>query len=375
MFKIKVAAFILALVMILGTLAGCGEKAQSVMTFRENVIDENEYCYMMSNYKAIYLYNLFGMTQDNPSFWTNEISDGITVSDYLSALANSTILSTVLYLGLFDEYGLSLSTEELAAVDAQMDSFIKSAGGKSALNSNLAAYGANVDTMKNVMIDSLKINKLKAYLYGENGIDLATADEIDAYYKEKYMCTKLIFISATKDYEYDENGEMIFDESTNSYKTRDITEEEKAAKKVLFDEACARVDNGEDFDELMEEYTMNIDMLNYEDGYYVTESSTFLEQAVMTTLSELEIGESTSLETASGWYIVKRCELRDKAYADEKYTAVMFSDLIDNIHTAKMQKKIEPYVDEVVMDKDLMSTYPISACTPNFSILTSQIPG
>lgn len=371
--KIKFAALLLALIMIIGTAVGCQSKAAAVMTFKNNVIDENEYCYMLSNYKAVYLYNLFGLTADNQEIWTSKLSEDVTVNDYLTALANSTVLQTVLCLGLFDEYGLSLSDAEIANIEVQMQNYITAAGSKSALNKMLSAYGANADTMKSIVIDSLKVAKLRSYLYGENGISVATDEEKDTYYKENYMCAKLIFISSQKEYEFDENGNCILDEKTGVYKTRDLTEEEKAAKKALFDSVEARVNAGEDFDSLMRAYTMNLDMANYEDGYYFTSNSSFLEQTVISTVSEMEIGTVKSLTTDSGWYIIKRCELRDKAYDDDKYKGLMFSDMVDTVHSAKLQKLIEPYVDEVVMDKDIMEKYQIAYCTPNFSILTGQI--
>ncbi len=373
--KIKFAALILALIMIVGTAAGCKNEATSIMTFKNNVIDENEYCYMLSNYKAVYLYNLFGLTADNPEIWTSKLSEDVTVNDYLTALANSTVMQTVLCLGLFDEYGLSLSDAELANIEVQMEKYITSAGSKAALNNMLSAYGANVDTMKSIVIDSLKVAKLKSYLYGENGISVATAEEKDDYYKENYMRAKFIFISSQKDYEFDENGNYILDEKTGAYKTRDLTEEEKITKKSLFDDVEARLEEGEDFDELMRECTMNLDMTNYEDGYYFTAASSFLENSVVSAVSEMEIDETKSLTTDSGWYIIKRCELRDKAYEDEKYKNVMFGDMVDNIHSLKLQKLIEPYVSEVVMDRTIMDKYPIAYCTPNFSILTGQIAG
>lgn len=373
--KIKFAALILALIMIVGTAVGCQSKADAVMTFKNNVIDENEYCYMLSNYKAVYLYNLFGLTADNPEIWTSKLSEDVTVNDYLTALANSTVLQTILCLGLFDEYGLSLSDAEIANIEVQMQNYITTAGSKSALNKMLSAYGANADTMKSIVVDSLKVAKLRSYLYGENGIAVATDEEKDTYYKENYMCAKLIFISAKKDYELDDSGNYILDETTGTYKTRDLTEEEKTAKKALFDSVEARVNAGEDFDSLMRAYTMNLDMTNYEDGYYFTSNSSFLEQTVISTVSEMEIGTVKSLTTDSGWYIIKRSELRDKAYDDEKYKNLMFADMLDSIHSLKLQKLIEPHVDEVVMDKDVMEQYQIAYCTPNFSILTGQITG
>lgn len=370
--KIRFAALLLAAVMIVGVLGGCGKKAANAITFGDVVITENEYSYMMSTYKGMYLYTFFGLTSDNAEIWKSKMTDEVTVGDYLGALAVANIMSSAIYVGLFEQYGLSLTDGEINGVDEEIAKSVNELGSTASLNKVLAVYGANVDTLRNVLLNSLKVAKLQHHLYGENGIDVATDAEIDEYYKSTYMRTKFIFVSSEKEYERDENGELIYDEEAEAYKTRDLTEEEKAAKKALMESLEGRVAAGEDFDALVKEYTMSLDMLNYEDGYYFTSASTFLENSLKTTVAEMEIGDTKSLETDTGWYIIKRLELRDGAYADEKYASVMFGDIKNTVNTLKMQKLIEPYADQLVINQDVVGNYPIEYCTPNFSSIPAQ---
>ena len=365
--KYKLAALIAAACMTVGSVVGCGSSAASAITFRDTVIDENEFCYMMSSYKAMYLYGYFGQTSDNPQLWSTEMAEGVTVGDYLSALAVSNIMSSAVYIELFDDYGLTLTNDEINTADAKIDQLVSSVGSRSALNKQLANFGANIDTLRSVLVDSLKVTKLQEYLYGENGINAATSDEIEAYYDENYMRCKFIFISSKQEYEYDENGDPIYDSSTNTYKTRELTSEERTEKEALAADLEKRIAAGEDFEMLLQEYTMDTGMLNFEDGYYFTSASTYIENDVKTAVAEMTMGETRALETESGWYIVKRYELRDGAWADEKYAAAMFGSITSTVNTIKMNELIAPYAEEIIVNKEIIASYPIAYCTPNFN--------
>ncbi|MBQ8249104.1 MAG: peptidylprolyl isomerase [Clostridia bacterium] len=365
MMKKRFAAFLLALIMILG-VTSCAKEAKSAITFRDTVIDEYEYSFLMSYYKGMYLYSYYGLTEDNAAVWTSEISEGVTVNDYLTALTLSSMMSTAIYVELFDEYGLSLTAEETAAVDDAIDSLIEKVGNKAKLNSALSEFGANVETLRKVRLNNLKIEKVQDYLYGENGINTVTKEELDEYYNANYGRTKFIFISKTVDYERDENGEYIKNEDGN-IKTHELTEEEVAAKKEFFDELEERVNAGEDFDSLVAEYTMDTGMMRFEDGYYVTSTSTFVESTVTDTVAGLEIGETARLETANGWYLIKRYELIDEGYNKEEYAAAMFGgSLSELLISQRMQEQLSAYSEEVVIDEELMSKYTLASCTPNF---------
>ena len=363
----KIAALLLAVLMLVPVIAGCGEEPVSAITFRDTSISENEYCYMMSYYKGLYLYNYFGKTSDDPTIWTSELADGVTIGDYLGALTVSNIMSAAVYIDLFDEYGLTLTNEEINSVDQYIDGLISKLGSKSALNSALSAFGANIDAMRKVKIDSLKVTELQEHLYGENGIYAATEEEIDAYYNENYYRTKFIFISKTLEYERGENGEYKKNDEGDIV-TREMTAEEKTAKEALFKDIEARIASGEDFETLLKEYTMDTGMLHFDDGYYINSASTFVESKVKTAVAELEINKTVSLETDAGWYIIKRYELIDGAYDKEEYASAMFGgDLGETVNTVKMQKLLSEYSEEIIVNDQTVADYPLAYCTPNFN--------
>ncbi len=365
--KCRFIALILALCMILAFAASCGDKPEGFVTFRDTVISENKYFYMMSHFKALYLYTYFGLTEDNPEIWKQQMTAGVTVGDYLSALALSNIMSIVVYVELFDEYNLTLSQDDLQTIDAQINQLIATAGGESALEKELSKYGADIDTVKSVLSDSLKVSKLQEYLYGENGIKAISDEEVEKYFQENYMRCKLLMIHKTQDYVYDANGEPVYDTDTSKFVTREMSEEEIAEKKALFEDLRDRIlKGGEDFEALMSEYTMESGMKKFADGYYVTSASTFVPNEVLVALKAIDEGEVTAVESESAWYILKRYELIDGAWNNEEYSAAMFGDLRSTVSTLAMSELVAPYADEIVVDSEIVETYPITKFTPNF---------
>lgn len=363
--KTKIVALLLAMIMLVCSLAGCGEEAVAAVTFRDTVITENEYIYWMSTYKGIFLQAL-GTTTDNSVYWSTEMAEGITYGDYFDVLAQSSIMSNAVALQLFDEYGLTLTKEEINSVDTAINELITSVGGRSTLNSYLVAYGINLDILRDVKLDSLKAAKLQDYLYGENGIDGATDEELAEYYEDNYYRAKFIVIRSDKDYIRDENGDIILDEEAGSYLTRDLTEDEVAEKEALAKDLELRITAGEDFEKLMNEYTMDTGMLHFADGYYFNSSATFVEDAVKEAVASMAIDETKAIETELGWYIIKRYELREDAWKDEAYAPYMFTDLESSVNTVKMQETFGAFSEEIILNDMVIDSYPIANCTANF---------
>lgn len=366
--KCRILALILALCMILTFTVSCGKKAEGFVSFRDTVIDQNKYFYMMSHFKALYLYSYFGLTEDNAQIWEQQMTADVTVGDYLSALALSNIMSIAVYVELFDDYGLTLSQSDLQTVDTQISQLIATAGSESELQKELSKYGADIETVRSVLTDSVKVSRLQEYLYGENGVEAISDEEVEEYFTENYMRCKLILIHKTQDYVYDANGEPVFDEDTQKFVTRDMSEDEIAEKEALYEQLKDRIlKDGEDFEALMTEYTMESGMKKFADGYYVTSASTFVPNEVLVALKAIEEGEVTAVESESGWYIVKRYELVEDAWKNEEYSAAMFGDLKNTVSTLAMSELVAPYADEIVVDSEVVETYPISKFTPNFN--------
>lgn len=365
--KKRIVSLILAAVLTLLTVSSCGQSKTPAITFRETVVTENEYCYWMSYYKGYFLQSYFGLTQDNAAIWGTEMADGVTVADYLGALAQTSVMSMLVYLQLFDEYGLTLTAEETATVDKAIDSLKNSVGGKSALNSALSAYYIDTDMLHEIKLDQLRIAKIQEYLFGQNGIETATGTELLEHFKETFYRVQYIYISNSKDFVRDENGEIVVKED-GSYATRDLTPTEKAEKKALADDLALSIAAGEDFEALMKEYTMDMGMLHFSDGYYFNSSSAYLnyiDAAAVAGVPKMEIGAVESVETDAGWYIVKRLPLNEDAILDET-NAVMFADLISQVNAIKSQELVASFAKEILPNPEVIENCRLEYSTPNF---------
>ncbi|MBQ8508343.1 MAG: peptidylprolyl isomerase [Clostridia bacterium] len=363
----RILALVLATVMLVLTLGSCGSSSEVVISFGGVEITSNMYLYWMSRYKAMFLYMYLGAQTDYPAFWEMEMAEGVTAGTYLGAVAAQNIISNAICVKLYDDYGLKLSNDEIKTVETQIDSLISAAGSKSALNSALSAYGVNVDMLKEIYLMEAKISGLQEYLYGDNGIDAPTDEELDTYYEENYYRVKHLLIRTDVRIEKDENGEAIVDESTGSYKTVELTDEEIEQQQALAADLKVQIAAGANFDTLCYDYSEDTAMQYFTDGYYITGSSTFLPTEIVTAVPNMAIGEVKTFETDYGIHYVKRYELIDKAYNVEPYATSMFTNYASTVASLKMQEMIAQYADLVVLNEELIAAYPLANCTPNFS--------
>ena len=123
------------------------------------------------------------------------------------------------------------------------------------------------------------------------------------YFKDNYWHMKYIVIYTTKlatdskgNYKYDSSGTLV---------TEPLTEEEFAEKLAKAEEALAKAQAGEDFDELIITYS-EYDTTAYPSGFYVSvnELSTYGAN-IVSALAEMQVGEVRRVEEGSAIYIIK----------------------------------------------------------------------
>ncbi len=360
----KKIALLTAVVMLILTMVGCGS-APVAISFGSTEITANMFNYWMSTYKAVYLYSLLGTTTDNPQLWAMQFTEGITYGDYLGALAASDIATKAVCHELFAEYALELTDEDTKTIEDHIEKITTATGGKAQLNSALSAFGVNIDILRQINIFDAKVAKLQEHLYGEDGIQKATEEELDKFFKENYYRAKYIFISTKFEYERDENGEVLIDEEQGTYKTRELTSDEITAKKALAEELDQKVKDGEDFDALVLEHSMDLGLQTFTDGYYFMTTSAYVTQEIINEVASMSVGETKTVTNDNGTWIVRRYELEDKAY-DEEMNAPLFSNFKASVNTIKLQELVASYSNALVIDPKVIASYPIGNCSPNF---------
>ena len=95
-------------------------------------------------------------------------------------------------------------------MDSEIESFLNDAGSKSALNSQLSAYGVNVDILRDIYIIEAKYEYLQEVIYGKDG-ELLSADARMSYLNQHAVAFKQVLIrSFDYVYEVDNNGDEIY---------------------------------------------------------------------------------------------------------------------------------------------------------------------
>ncbi|MBE6606306.1 MAG: hypothetical protein E7635_04645 [Ruminococcaceae bacterium] len=359
----KIVSVLLVIVMV-ASMSAC-ESDDYAMKYNNTTISENEYLYWLSSYKAVFLtYYLNG--NDSQEVWSSELSDGITVEQFLSEIAKENIKNNIVCIDLFDSLGLKLDKTAINESDTYINSLKETAGGADALNSALSAYGVNDKMLKDIYKTDLKIKAAQDALFAEGGELEITEEEKKNHFKKNYVRVKHIYINNVKDFARDDEGDLIIDSETGTYKTRDLTEAEKAEKNTLGELIYSDVLAGGDFDILMQENTADTYMNIYKDGYFVTSNSAFLPSPLIEKAFEMADGEIAKIDSEIGIHIIKRESLIDGAYNDSN-NAVFFSEFDSTIKNMKMSEYLSALTPDVIINEDVIGAFDLRSCTPNYS--------
>lgn len=212
--KIRFLALLLALLLLLGSLAGCG-KAETLMSHEKQTLSLNIYQLMLSIRKGEMAYAIAqGYGNANSSqFWDTVIDNtSSTYDDYYTAQVFNKAKSYLAAMVLFDELELTLPSSYIEVVDEEMASLLEEDGdgSKAKLNAILSEFGANYDILREYKLMLKKTEYLLLTLYGQNGSKISTAVK-EAYLEENYVAFKQILLSNFYYlYKTDKNGDDIY---------------------------------------------------------------------------------------------------------------------------------------------------------------------
>lgn len=247
---IKLLSLLLAIVMCSAILASCSTNDQVLASGGNNTISTATYSLMTSLMKgnlSFYITSNYG-NYNSSVFW-NTITDGdtqMTYKEYYTYIVDEKVKTCLAALNLFDELGLSLTPDEIAAVDEEMNDFVKNDGdgSKNTLNGILAQYGANYQTLRDYKIMNAKIAKLSEHLYGTNASKVGENVKQD-YLEANYVAFRQILIP-TYDYLYvkDSLGDDVYYETDADGKIKTaVTADGKSYDVIAYDtENGVRVD-------------------------------------------------------------------------------------------------------------------------------------
>ncbi len=208
----KTMIAVLALLLVLCTLfVGCANHGKTMIEAGDNEISVNVFQLYLSRMKGTLAQA--GENVGSADYWKQYVNlDGQTYSEFYTQKVLEGLKQIGAALYLFDELGLSVSSEAEDAIDEWIDALIEQVGegSETKLNSILSAYGANVTVLRDACLIEAKLNTLKTYLYGENGSLLSATAKEEFYQKSYYRGYQMLVANYYFDHEVDAEGNTVY---------------------------------------------------------------------------------------------------------------------------------------------------------------------
>ena len=302
------------------------EGAETVLTVNGDAVTADEYSgYMLYNmqYYAS-MYAQMGLTD----LWSNKDMAKSLGASMPEAAEQQAIYARVV-MQKFNELGLKLSYNEQKEMASVRRNSIANTTKDAYLN-QIAQFGFSDQTYQNFMYISQCYQALNDYYFGENGVNTPSDEDIQKYYEDNYITAKHILITTV---------------DPASGETKRTEEEAKKEAQSILD----RINAGEDFDTLMNQYSEDTGLSNNPNGYTFTEGQMVTEfYDGAKALAEDEVSEL--VKSSYGYHIIKRVKLDDSQLDNFK------SDIISAI-SGSMDELLQQWMDEAQVETtDLYST-------------------
>ncbi|MCQ2435500.1 MAG: YgdI/YgdR family lipoprotein, partial [Clostridia bacterium] len=225
----KFIAVALIVCMLAGVLASCGNKTVVTLTVdgKTYTLTEAEYTLYMKAIKLNVMYSMGATSVYNSILWDYyTTADGTTYEKYYQNYVKDYAVASVISEYLCEKYGITVSSEDLAARKANIKAANKNYGGP---GSYKQYFGYTAADYYNTFIPaSERINKLLEYLYtGDNAVDPVTDDEMESFYTDNYYGYQFIMLDMNNKIATDDNGYMIgLDASHKEYPVQIVTAED-----------------------------------------------------------------------------------------------------------------------------------------------------
>ena len=302
------------------------EGAETVLTVNGDAVTADEYSgYMLYNmqYYAS-MYAQMGLTD----LWSNEDMAKSLGASMPEAAEQQAIYARVV-MQKFNELGLKLSYNEQKEMASVRRNSIANTSKDAYLN-QIAQFGFSDQTYQNFMYISQCYQALNDYYFGENGVNTPSDEDIQKYFEDNYITAKHILITTV---------------DPASGETKRTDEEAKKEAQSILD----RINAGEDFDTLMNQYSEDTGLSNNPNGYTFTEGQMVTEfYDGAKALAEDEVSEL--VKSSYGYHIIKRVKLDDSQLDNFK------SDIVSAI-SGSMDELLQQWIDEAQVETtDLYST-------------------
>ncbi|MBC8536634.1 SurA N-terminal domain-containing protein [Feifania hominis] len=317
----KALAVLLSAGLLLGLFAGCSSKDPVVATVLGLDITASEYRYYLNLQRSSYI-EATGLTYDQIGNVAMD-EEGTTVEEFSRQTALNLCAVNRVLDWKFDDLGLKLTDEDNNTVETQIASLKSYYGSESNFKKMLKTNNLTEQAFRNVLMASVKSQRIANYLYDVDGPQEISEDEMREYFNDQFVRVKQIAIKTVND----AGGAL--DEETM-----------KAQEQLCYDTIDRIQKNGEDFETVMSEVSEDTEMKDDPDGYIFDINAEYDEQ-FMELAFGLKEGYVGMAQTSWGYSIIKKYPLDDEKY---------FEDNRDYVLTMMKGKRIDELVGQLVVD-------------------------
>lgn len=361
----RLLSILLSTLFLCLSLFSCGQADEAVFQYNGYTVTATQYHYWVANYKTEIL--KYHGIKDNEAFWESEITEGVTMEQYYTAIIDGIVKNYCIAQSLYRRYGLAISSDVKKAINDDINEKIELYGSRAEVNAALAPLGINISQLKDIYLIQEKYAAVYDYLFGDNGTMAADADEVEQYYNQTYYRMKYIVFETTEPV-LDKNGNPTFD-STGSPITEPCTEEELLRKRTLLETIKTRAGLGteETFDDLIKEYSA-VELTEYPNGLYVSSNeATAYGTQILSALQELDVGQCEIIEEDGYLFLIRKYALTPfdeldtdditnqlaklEYYTSQTLCAAMYSDLYSEV-TVNETVKAEHALPKVAANTD-----------------------
>lgn len=334
----------LAIALTLGVLTSCAKpKSETVFSYGDASMNENLYFYELAMMKTQALQEYSGGSVDIPALWSQVMTEGVTVGDFIYAQCQLNISTVLYYADYALNHGGELTKDEKKEIKKSADELVESFGTKGALNKYLEGYNIDYD----MYIDYLELyalyNKGLGLAYGEGGERAISYEEVKEYYEKNFVTVKHIAIG-TEFAGTNEDGSYVY-----------YTDEEKAEKRRLISEIETALGSGEPFENYLSKGEDGF-AKDYPNGYTITKGvlDTAMQGYENVALG-LEVGAWDTFELeGTSFYFIKRVELLE---SDLQNCA---QSIVTTLMQLDMGAAVIENYDNLYMNQEIIDNYDIA---------------